>query len=212
MEIAMRLHFFSAITLILLLASAQNASATILTYDDFGYFEYVSPAGFDELGYQFSNNMDVVNVSSFLRGGGVSGMYAALNNYGGDAVITQVGGGQFSFIDTYASGWNTNGVFLTFSGYLNGALVGTITTTVLGPDMSAAWVMPHWSLIDTNFSDVDEVVISGYGGVFLLDNTEVGAPVSVPTPIAGAGLPGMVTVIGVMGLIGRRRRGQNATQ
>ena len=100
----------------------------------------------------------------------------------------------------------------TIAEYLNCVLVGSVAFNVLGPDPGGGCEVAYWSLVDANFSDVDEVIISGNGTVFLLDDTEVGAPVSVPTPIVGAGLPGMVFVIGVMGLIGWRRRGLNATQ
>jgi hypothetical protein len=93
----------------LFLIAANSASATVLTYDDIGVPNSVFPdythAGFVEQGYQFSGNMDVVDISATSpyssEGPAVSGNYAALDDYSGSDVITKVGGGSFAFEDTY---------------------------------------------------------------------------------------------------------------
>ena len=92
-----------------LIGTASPSLATTLTYDDIGNAGTVTGPGFTELGYQFSSNMVVIDISTSSPWPfhALSGNYAALNDYGGDAVITQVGGGTFSFINTYLKGWNT---------------------------------------------------------------------------------------------------------
>jgi len=186
-----------------LIGTASPSLATTLTYDDIGNPGTVTGPGFTELGYQFSSNMVVIDISTSSPWPfhALSGNYAALNDYGGDAVITQVGGGTFSFINTYLKGWNTETIYGSITGYLNGTQVGSVNYSALGPDAGGGRPVPPWTLVTANFSYVDEVVISANGNNFLLDHTQVAA---VPAPIAGAGLPGLILAGG--GLLGWWRR------
>jgi hypothetical protein len=165
---------------------STQASATILTYDDFpldgSLTGSIGPRGFTELGYQFSNNMVPVYLGGlFPNAHAISGNNAALNDYLGDAVITQVGGGTFSFVDTYVTGWNTEIVDGTITGFLNGSQVGQVLFEVLGPDAGGGHPVAPWSLITANFATVDEVVISGFGNAFLLENTQIDPAVPEPS-------------------------------
>ena len=95
-----------------------------------------------------------------------------LNNYGGHDVIAKVGGGTFSFNDTYIKIWGTSGsISGNIVGYLNGVQVGSVlySTSVEG-----------WTDVVANFSDVDQVVISG--PTFLIDDTTVNGISAVPEP------------------------------
>jgi hypothetical protein len=162
---------------------STHASATILTYDDIPAGPISAP-GFIEDGFQFSNNMVAIDIapgSLWPNAHPLSGNNAALNDYLGDAVITQVGGGTFSFINTYMAGWNTETVGGTITGYLNGAQVGQVTWFALGPDAGGGRPVAPWSLITANFLDVDTVVIDGGNTAFLLENTQVGPAVLEPS-------------------------------
>jgi hypothetical protein len=153
-----------------------------LTYDDIGQPGLTAVGlGFVELGYQFNTNWAVVDPSIFTNGlvHAHSGAYAALddspNANGGNATITRVGGGTFSFLSTYLEGWNTPGVSVTFTGYLNNVVVGSVTGTAGGPDPGGPSPGATWSLVTTDFYNVDKVVITANGNAFLLDDTNVAA-------------------------------------
>ena len=117
-----------------------------------------------------------------------SGGYAALDDYtnanGGNATITRVGGGTFSFLSTYLEGWNTPGVSVTFTGYLNNVVVGSVTGTAGGPDPGGPSPGATWSLVTTDFYNVDKVVITANGTAFLLDDTNVATVVPSVTTIS----------------------------
>jgi PEP-CTERM motif len=101
---------------------ANQASATVLTFDDLGVPEtqypsiYLGPIGFVEKGYQFSGNEVVYDVHDIANGPAHSGNYAAFNDYSGFGsytgptafytTVTKAGGGTFSFTDTYLQSWS----------------------------------------------------------------------------------------------------------
>jgi hypothetical protein len=125
----------------------------ILTYDDLGLQGLaVAGPGFVEFGYQFNTNWGVVAPSAFTNGWAHahSGGYAALDDWtsanGGNATITRSNGGTFSFLDTYLMGWNGS-VSVTFTGYLDGVEVGSVTAGAYGPpDAGGGYpaLFGHW--------------------------------------------------------------------
>ncbi|MCC6779117.1 MAG: hypothetical protein IT537_21245 [Hyphomicrobiales bacterium] len=148
-----------------------------------------------ELGYQFSDNMDVIDLSpgSPWPYGAHSGNYSALNDYGGTGVITKVGGGTFAFDSTYIKGWANNGIAAgTITGYLNGNPISSVQFSTTGG---------NWQHVIANFLSVDEVRI--VGDFFLLDDTQINGPSSVPIP---ATLPLFASGLGLLGLAGWRKR------
>src|SRR5664279_3837902 len=101
---------------------ANQASATVLTFDDLGvpqtqYPEInKGPIGFTEQGYQFSGNEVIYDVHNVANGPAHSGNYAAFNDYSGYysyvgptafyTTVTKAGGGTFTFTDTYLQSWS----------------------------------------------------------------------------------------------------------
>lgn len=160
---------------------ADMANATVIHFDELGVPGWVYPnftnTGFESQGFAFSANMDVIDVSpsggvwSIGVGSGHSGNYAALNDYGGDMFMTQVGGGSFSVENLWLNGWQGVATTSSIEGYLNGALVGSVITSYSSP----------WSDISLNFGAVDTLKISG--GLFLVDDISVnGGNGQVPEP------------------------------
>lgn len=160
---------------------ADMANATVIHFDELGVPGWVYPnftnTGFESQGFAFSANMDVIDVSpsggvwSIGVGSGHSGNYAALNDYGGDMFMTQVGGGSFSVENLWLNGWQGLATTSSVEGYLNGVLVGSVVTSYSSP----------WSDISLNFAAIDTLKISG--GVFLVDDISVnGGNGQVPEP------------------------------
>jgi len=185
---------FSKLIGVALALVATSSQATVLTFEDVGVqnsvFPYYTQTGFVELGFQFSNNSDVVDlVGASWPYGAHSGEFAALNDFSGDMVITQFGGGLFYFQDTFIKGWaNAGGAAASITGYLGNTLVGQ-TNFTMGSD---------WQNIAGNFSSIDRLVISG--GVFLVDDVTVNGN-SVPEP-ATLGL----LALGLLGIGAMRKR------
>ena len=189
------LSAFAALTLI---GTATHVQAAVLTYDDIGVpGTYIpsSNSGFVEQGFQYSINMSVIDISASSPwasdGPAYSGNYAALNNYGGAAVIGKFGGGTFSFDSTEIKAWGGGIDNITITGYLQGNVVGIDSLNGVGS---------AWTLLSPDFASVDQVNISG--GLFLLDNTAVNTS-ATPLPAA---LPLFATGLGAMGFLARRRK------
>ena len=184
-----------------LAAFSGTAGAAIITFDSMGVQGSTTPnpGGFALDGYTFSNNMDVVDVSSsgnwWSNGVGAnhSGKYAALNDWGGDMFMTQVGGGTFSVENLSLNGWQGSSYQTLVQGLYNGSVVASIITTIGSP----------WLNVATNFSNIDTLRISG--GIFLVDDISVnsGNPSAVPLPAA---LPLMLSGLGILGFASRRRK------
>jgi hypothetical protein len=104
---------------------------------------------------------------------------AALNDYGGPAVITRIDGGDFSFIGTYIEGWSDAVVYGSITGYLNNVEIYYLPFSVFGPDAGGGHPLGVWKEIAGEPSAIDTLVISGgtktnnYAGAFLLDNTQL---------------------------------------
>lgn len=157
------------------------ANATVIHFDELGVPGYVFPdysgTGFVSQGFSFSGNMDVIDVSpsggwwSDGVGSGHSGNYAALNDFGGSMVMTQVGGGTFSVEALWLNGWQGIATTSSIEAYLNGVLVDSLIVSYSSP----------WVDISLGFVGVDELKISG--GTFLVDDISVnGGNGQVPEP------------------------------
>lgn len=192
-SITMKIKILTAA--ILAIGVTTSAHASILTFDDIGVSGSVYPNytnnGFVEQGYQFSNNMDVIDVSpsggwwSNGVGSGHSGKFATLNDYGGPMVMTLVGGGSFSVQDLWINGWQGAPGTATITGLLNGVVTNTVSIEFGQP----------WTDAVLNFAQVDSLNLSATT-VFLVDDISVnGGSKTVPEPatlaLLGLGLVGL---------------------
>lgn len=179
-------------------ALAVSTHAAVIDFDDLiaqGTYGPASGSGFVDYGFQFSSNVDAVDVSStggwWSTGanGGHSGKFAALNNYGGVLSMTKVGGGTFSVQDLWLNGWQGNSVNGSVSGYLGGNLVSTVNVSFSSP----------WQQSVLNFAGIDQLTVSG-DNLFLVDDIRVdSASVSEPASLLMMGL-------GLLGLGFARKR------
>jgi hypothetical protein len=181
-------------------ASLGEASATLLTYDDIGVPNgFVGP--FADQGFQFDSGMIVWDVSRGSRwsrqGPAVSGNYDATNDTGGDAVITKVGGGTFSFTGTFIKpAFEMVGGAIT-GYYLDGTSVSMPFIASKFPSSNGGWTAIS---APDSFQNIDQLVISAqFGTFFSLDNTTFDA-LFAPGPLPGCcgrlGL-GFLTLAGV---------------
>ena len=192
---------FSVIVMASLSFSAQ---AVVIDFESTG-----TPGSYNDLsypidGFVFNFTMDNIDISSTspwgTYGPAYSGNFAALNNYGGPGEITLDGGGTFSFQDLWLKGWGGDSGEATVSGWLNGAVVGSVYGY-----MNA----DSWTDFSGNFSNIDKLQIDpGSGHVFLADNIKLNSPISaIPEPQTYAML---LAGLGLLGYTARRRKDPTA--
>jgi hypothetical protein len=201
----------SVLTVSLLAISAVTpVRADVLNFDDVntGGVTAAMPSGYggftwDANWYVADNgwyNSTYSNTVSFP-----SAPNAAYNGFG--VVTVSLNGSPFSFDGADFASWVANdsrqsfsSVSVTVDGYLNGNLVGQVTTD-LAPDGSFTFLTAS-----SAFNDVDslQIVNDGVSGHWwLMDNFTFGAPITAtPEP---SSLIGLLTVLGGVGFQIRKK-------
>jgi hypothetical protein len=214
----------------------QPARATVLTFDDVTLADptpvhsfpsvFQGPIGFADSGYQFSNNIVIVNINNIANGPAFSGSNAAFNTYDGygygpEFTITKVGGGLFSFSDVYIQSWSysSHNPIVPGSGEVQGNILGYNNGTLVG-FLSYANVL-SWTDVSAygsigSFANITELVIApvtaadNQNTLTLIDNLQLNSgTIGVPGPTAGAGLVPALG-FGALAIWRRRRRQQSA--
>jgi len=199
-------HLISGVVLML---GINQASATVLTFDDFNLPDgsplptypssFQGPIGFVEQGYLFSNNIVVANINNIANGPAYSGSNAAFNTYDGygygpNFSITKFGGGTFSFIDVFIQSWSysSHSNQVPGSGEVQGSIFGYKDNTLVGIQYYSSIL--SWTDVSAtgglgSFSNIDELVIipttsaDNSNTLTLIDNLQLGSTVSaVPEP------------------------------
>ncbi|TAN73540.1 MAG: PEP-CTERM sorting domain-containing protein [Gallionella sp.] len=176
-----------------LLGFAVSGNAVVINFDDHpdaaqGSYGAIGSNyhGFDFGATNGFNRMDWVDtVASSWPFGAHSGDFTMLNNYGGDALITQSGGGAFTFTGLWIEGWGN----YVQNGYLEGFLgsVSQYSTSFIAGS-TFGYVAGSSILIDQLRIHTDQN--------FLVDDLELnGHSQSVPEPgtllLLGFGLAGL---------------------
>lgn len=185
------------------LLSAQSAYAgstqNTITFDDLPSDANNSITQY--AGFNWDNFFVVDPVASGSSGTGlangvVSGSNIAYNGYGAPASFSAVNG-VFNLVSLYATSDYVDGNVVTITGFLNGFVdySTTFTTNTAGPAFQTL-----------NWNGIDQVSFSTSSYQIALDNVTVSTsgPQPVPGPIAGAGLPALLGLLG-LGLLYRRQ-------
>jgi hypothetical protein len=176
------------------------AGAETLNFDDIGVQgTYISEPNLYR-GFNFSYTMDVIDlVDSSWNFGARSGDFAILNNYGGAGLVTQAGGGTFSFDGLWAKAWDTapnSGGPTVLSGSLQGLLNGNVVWSV------ATALNGSYRHFAAQAGQIDTLRMD-FGNYFLVDDLSLNGVSAVPEASSVAML---ALGLGVLGGLARRRR------
>lgn len=176
-----------------LLCMSACANASVLTFESLGVPGGVSQPGISSSGFQFSDNVAVVDVSPdsmFGEGtnGAHSGMYASMNDFGSAMQMTRIGGGLMNVSSLWIHGWLGWSEEVVIEGYRDGAAV-QVVNYIFGE---------NWDAVALNFNNIDMLSLSSHGLFFVDDINAVAQnpnPGTVPEPattiLFGAALVGL---------------------
>ena len=184
---------------------ATEVRAAILTFEgqsNTTYSSAITRDGFD-IGNVATDTQHFHEISADPYGLPSNGTGVLLNDRNTRIFILKNGGGAFSLgaLEVGTALNNLPAVGLMVEGFLSGISEGILNLANLGAGLTT---LNGGSL----FANIDRVVFDGIcgGGGFVLDNVNLGAanPVSaVPLP---AGLPLMLSFLGVFGFVRSRRK------
>jgi len=188
------------LTFLLFLLPTFSANATLLTFEDIPGGS--NPNSFGSMpvyiGFNFSPDLFWIDVADTSPApyGAHSGEFGMFNDsrFVGTGIITQAGGGDFTFDGLWAKKWGTDpesggddSLFGSLSGFNNGREVWNVATSLNG----------SYELYEAQLGLIDELHL-GFGTNFLVDDIELnGSSIpAVPVPAAiwlfGTGLIGLI--------------------
>ena len=199
MDIAV-LNYKKLLTLLTFFLFTSNSHASVITFDQLvstGQYGPSTGNGFTDLGFIFSANMDALDLSQtgwcYAQCTAVSDKFGALNNYGGNMIMTMQGGGVFSVQDLWLRDWFSNGGSATIVGLLNGSVVSSVNVNL----------NTIWEIIVLNFATVDALEIrTDY--IFTVDSIRVNGQVSQVSEPASMAM--LLLGFGAFGLAARKRK------
>ena len=199
MDIAV-LNYKKLLTLLIFFLFTSNSHASVITFDQLvstGQYGPSTGNGFTDLGFIFSANMDALDLSQtgwcYAQCTAVSDKFGALNNYGGNMIMTMQGGGVFSVQDLWLRDWFSNGGSATIVGLLNGSVVSSVNVNL----------NTIWEIIVLNFATVDALEIrTDY--IFTVDSIRVNGQVSQVSEPASMAM--LLLGFGAFGLAARKRK------
>ena len=186
------------LTLLLFLTLSSTVNAITITFDDhpdatqnsYGvigtYKGYVFGSTFP------ADRMDWVDtVDSAFDYGSISGDFTMLNNYGGNASITDKNNADFTFDGVWAKRWRTppeSGDYYnygTIQGYNNDVLIWEIETATNG----------SFTFFEAKTEPIDKLILE-FAGAYMVDDLSLNTVATVPIPASiwlfGSGLIGLI--------------------
>ncbi len=186
----------------MLVAATGQVQADLLTFEDVSGGSIQDASGNMPVykGYSFSSTNAWVDVVGSQFGYGAhGGEFAILNNNQGVGIITDAGGGDFTFDGLWAKQWATkpesggaDTLLGTLEGWNNGVQVWSVNTGLNG----------SYEFYGPQAGAIDELRL-GFGNIYLVDDITLNSVAAVPEPeiyaMMGVGL-------GLLGWVGRRKK------